>query len=159
MSTWKHAANSQKCFHTGGKHDDLDDVERDTYHHTFLEMFGSWSFGDYFKKEAIDYAWKLFTLVYGIDESRLYATYFKGDEKLGLEADLEAKKFWLKYLPEERVIGYVFSSSINPYTLITSKNMINRWEKQDHVGHIPKSITTELEVVMQLHWSMQMIQM
>ena len=68
-------------------------------------MLGSWSFGDYFKKEAIDYAWELLTDVYGIDESRLYATYFEGDESLGLDADLDAKNFWLKYLPEDRVIG------------------------------------------------------
>jgi alanyl-tRNA synthetase len=105
MATWTRAANSQKCIRAGGKHNDLDDVGRDTYHHTFFEMLGSWSFGDYFKEEAISYAWELLINVYGIDESRLYATYFQGDEKLGLEADLEAKNFWLKFLPEERVIG------------------------------------------------------
>lgn len=68
-------------------------------------MLGSWSFGDYFKKEAIDYAWDLLTEVYGIEEERLYATYFQGDEALGLEEDTEAKDFWLRYLPEERVLG------------------------------------------------------
>jgi len=105
MAKWERAANSQKCIRAGGKHNDLDDVGRDTYHHTFFEMLGSWSFGDYFKEEAIEYAWDLLTRVYGIDKDRLYATYFEGDETLGLEEDTEAKAFWLKYLPEERVIG------------------------------------------------------
>jgi len=105
LATLTRAANSQKCIRAGGKHNDLEDVGRDTYHHTFFEMLGSWSFGDYFKEDAIAYAWDLLTKVYGIEEGRLYATYFEGDEGLGLEEDTEAKEFWLRYLPEERVIG------------------------------------------------------
>jgi alanyl-tRNA synthetase len=97
-------ANSQKCLRVSGKHNDLEEVGVDTYHHTMFEMLGNWSFGDYFKEEAIGWAWELLTEVYKIPKDRLYVTVFEGDAKDGVPADEESIAIWKKYIAEDRII-------------------------------------------------------
>ena len=100
----KRVSDTQKCLRVSGKHNDLEEVGIDTYHHTFFEMLGNWSFGDYFKEEAIAWAWELLTERYKIDPSILYVTIFEGDESEGLERDMEAYNFWKKFIPEDRIL-------------------------------------------------------
>jgi alanyl-tRNA synthetase len=96
--------NSQKCLRVSGKHNDLEEVGVDTYHHTMFEMLGNWSFGDYFKKEAIEWAWELLTEVYGLDKDRLYITVFEGDKEDGTDKDQEAYDIWNSIIPAEYIL-------------------------------------------------------
>ena len=98
-------ANSQKCLRVSGKHNDLEEVGHDTYHHTMFEMLGNWSFGDYFKTEAIEWAWEYLTEVIKLNKDDLYASIFEGDEADGVERDDEAFKTWKKFLPEDRIVN------------------------------------------------------
>jgi len=101
---FKRISNTQKCLRVSGKHNDLEEVGKDTYHHTMFEMLGNWSFGDYFKKEAIEWAWELLTEIYKIDKNCLYVTVFAGDNSDRLDMDKEAFDYWKKIIPEERII-------------------------------------------------------
>src|SRR5690606_28714212 len=97
-------ADTQRCLRVSGKHNDLEEVGIDTYHHTLFEMLGNWSFGDYFKREAIAWSWELLTTVYKLDSDRLYITVFEGDEKDGLPKDEEAYGIWKQIVPEDRIL-------------------------------------------------------
>ena len=102
---YKRITNSQKCLRVSGKHNDLEEVGYDTYHHTFFEMLGNWSFGDYFKEEAINWAWELLTEVYKIDKKDLYITVFNGsDDEDNLSIDNEALNIWKKIIPESQIL-------------------------------------------------------
>ncbi|MDA0777716.1 MAG: alanine--tRNA ligase [Bacteroidetes bacterium] len=104
MAFEKRVVDTQKCLRVSGKHNDLEEVGVDTYHHTMFEMLGNWSFGDYFKEDAINWAWELLTEVYKLDKDRLYVSVFEGDSSEGLELDIEAKDLWLKHVAEDRII-------------------------------------------------------
>src|SRR5690606_4780302 len=113
------AADTQKCLRVSGKHNDLEEVGYDTYHHTFFEMLGNWSFGDYFKREAIRWAWELLVERWGLEPDRLYATVHEGDEKLGLEADTEAAELWKS------------ETSIHPDHILFGNSKDNFWMMGD----------------------------
>uniref|UniRef100_A0A674I4R6 Alanine--tRNA ligase n=1 Tax=Terrapene triunguis TaxID=2587831 RepID=A0A674I4R6_9SAUR len=107
LAQYQRVVNSQKCVRAGGKHNDLDDVGRDVYHHTFFEMLGNWSFGDYFKEEACGMAWELLTQIYEIPKDHLYITYFGGDASLGLSPDEECRDIWLSLgVPPSHVLPF-----------------------------------------------------
>ena len=104
-ATNKRVSDSQKCLRVSGKHNDLEEVGKDTYHHTMFEMLGNWSFGDYFKKEAIDWAWEFLVDILKIDKDCLYVSVFEGAKEDGLDFDQEAYDIWKKHISEDRIIN------------------------------------------------------
>ena len=118
--------NSQKCLRVSGKHNDLEEVGHDTYHHTMFEMLGNWSFGDYFKENAIAWSWEFLTEICKIDKDRLYVTVFEGDKTDNMPKDNEAFDFWKKYISEDRILN--------------GNKKDNFWETSDLVDHALKSI-------------------
>ncbi len=104
--THKRIADTQKCLRVSGKHNDLEEVGRDGYHHTMFEMLGNWSFGDYFKREAIDWAWELLTVRLGLPADRIYTSVFGGDKADGLAEDTEAREIWKQWMPNERILSF-----------------------------------------------------
>eukprot|EP00540_Astrosyne_radiata_P001592 CAMPEP_0116825990 /NCGR_PEP_ID=MMETSP0418-20121206/2281_1 /TAXON_ID=1158023 /ORGANISM="Astrosyne radiata, Strain 13vi08-1A" /LENGTH=293 /DNA_ID=CAMNT_0004454577 /DNA_START=185 /DNA_END=1063 /DNA_ORIENTATION=- len=103
-ASYPRVVSAQPCLRVSGKHNDLEEVGKDTYHHTLFEMLGNWSFGDYFKKEAIQWAWELLTMVYQLPPDRLYVTIFGGDAQDRLELDREAQAIWEQYLTPDRIL-------------------------------------------------------
>jgi alanyl-tRNA synthetase len=102
----KRIADTQKCLRVSGKHNDLEEVGRDSYHHTMFEMLGNWSFGDYFKKEAIDWAWELLTKILKLPVDRIYTSVFGGDDEDGLPEDTESRVFWQEWVPDDRILSF-----------------------------------------------------
>ncbi len=123
---WYRISDTQKCLRVSGKHNDLEEVGVDTYHHTMFEMLGNWSFGDYFKEEAINWAWELLTDVYKLDKNRLYVSIFSGDAKDNLTIDQEAKIIWKNHISEDRILE------------CDRKDNFGKWAKQVHVDHVLK---------------------
>ncbi len=133
LSQLTRAVNSQKCIRAGGKHNDLDDVGKDVYHHTFFEMLGNWSFADYFKADAIRWAWECLTVTFEIPKDRIYATYFEGDESLGLPADEETRYIWRKFLPESQIIP---GSAKDNFWEVSAKDDIGLKPPNIHISRV-----------------------